>query len=132
MLRAMILLRVSGFLIRRTSMPQHAVIALRLGNRGLEADEVQRALVIILLFLLTVLATWFILLATGLPPLDALFDVVSATGTVGLSTGIVGPDLAPELKLLLCLNMLFGRLEVFALLVVLYPRTWVGRRTESR
>jgi trk system potassium uptake protein TrkH len=60
--------------------------------------------------------------------MDALFEVASATGTVGLSVGITGPDLEPALKGVLCVNMLLGRLEVFAVLVALSPRTWVGRR----
>jgi trk system potassium uptake protein TrkH len=131
LLRLLILLRLLGFLIRRTGMPAHAVAALRLGGRALEPEDVQRALAVVALFLLTVLVSWFVFVSAGLPPLDALFDVVSATGTVGLSTGVVGPDLAPGLKLLTCLNMLLGRLEILALLVVLYPRTWIGRRIET-
>ena len=113
-------------------MPSHAVADVRFADRRLEGEEIQRALVVILLFLLTVLLSWLAMVAGGLPALDALFDVVSATGTVGLSTGITGPDLAAPLKMLLCLDMLAGRLEILALLVVLYPRTWLGRRIESR
>jgi trk system potassium uptake protein TrkH len=32
------------------------------------------------------------------------------------------------LKGVLCFDMLAGRLEVIALLLVLYPRNWIGRR----
>jgi trk system potassium uptake protein TrkH len=78
-----------------------------------------------------VLASWLVFVGYGHAPLDALFEVVSATGTVGLSTGITAPDLAPELKAVLCLDMLLGRLEIIAVLVLLYPRTWFGHRTES-
>jgi trk system potassium uptake protein TrkH len=70
------------------------------------------------------LGSWLAFLAAGYPPLDALFEVVSATATVGLSVGITGPDLEPGLKLLLSLNMLAGRLEIVALLVLLFPWTW--------
>jgi trk system potassium uptake protein TrkH len=59
-----------------------------------------------------------------------LFDVVSAVATVGLSTGVTGPELPSLLKGLLCIDMLIGRLEGVALLLVLYPRTWIGRGTE--
>ena len=38
-------------------------------------------------------------------------------------------DLEPLLEGVLCMNMLLGRLEVFAVLVALSPRTWIGRRT---
>jgi trk system potassium uptake protein TrkH len=41
---------------------------------------------------------------------------------------VTGPGLPPALKLLLCADMLLGRLEVLALLVLVSPRTWLGRR----
>jgi trk system potassium uptake protein TrkH len=66
--------------------------------------------------------------AFGYAPLDALFEVTSAVGTVGLSTGVTGPDLEWPLKVVLCVNMILGRLEALALLVVLYPGTWVSKR----
>ena len=36
--------------------------------------------------------------------------------------------LHPLLKGVLCLDMLMGRVEFVAILVVLYPRNWFGRR----
>jgi trk system potassium uptake protein TrkH len=71
------------------------------------------------------------MVAGGYPALPALFDVVSATSTVGLSAGVVSQDMAVGYKLLLCLDMLLGRLEILALLVVLYPPTWLGRRIKD-
>jgi trk system potassium uptake protein TrkH len=44
---------------------------------------------------------------------------------------VAGPELAPALKLVLCADMLMGRLELVAVLVLLYPRTWIGRRGEG-
>lgn len=131
LLRLLILAKLVAFILRRTTMPRHAVSAIRLGGRNLEDEEIQRALVVILLFVLTVVVSWMIMVASGHGALDALFEVVSAVGTVGLSTGIVSPDLATGLKLMLCLDMLLGRLEIIALLVLLYPPTWLGRRIEN-
>ena len=73
------------------------------------------------------LLSWLPFLMTGYPPLDALFEVVSATATVGLSTGITGPGLESGLKLLLTLDMLAGRVEILALLVLVYPGSWYKR-----
>jgi trk system potassium uptake protein TrkH len=75
-----------------------------------------------------VMLSWLVFLAYGYPPLDALFEVVSATATVGLSAGVTAPDLPAALKALLCVDMLAGRLEVMALLIIVYPPTWFGRR----
>lgn len=132
LLRMMILTKLVAFILRRTAMPRHSVAVMRLGGRGVETDEIQRALVVILLFALTVWLSWVIMVAAGQPAIDALFEVVSAVATVGLSTGIVDHQLATGLKLLLCVDMLLGRLEILALLVVLYPPTWFGKRVENR
>jgi trk system potassium uptake protein TrkH len=35
------------------------------------------------------------------------------------------------LKGILCVDMLMGRLEIIAWLVMLYPGTWFGRRMEG-
>jgi hypothetical protein len=40
----------------------------------------------------------------------------------------VSATLEPGLKAVLCLDMLMGRVEVIAFLVLLYPRSWFGRK----
>lgn len=130
-LRLLILLRLIYLLILRTSMPSHAILKPRLGDRTLEGDDIQRAMLLIFLFAMVVVLSWFVFVAYGYPPLNALFEVVSATGTVGLSTGITHAELPAILKMLLCIDMLLGRVEIVALLIVLYPRTWIGKRTEA-
>lgn len=75
--------------------------------------------------------SWLLFVVAGAAPLDALFEVTSAVGTVGLSTGLAGAELAAPLKVLLAADMLLGRLEVVAFLVLLYPPTWFGRRAEA-
>ncbi|MCP4042966.1 MAG: TrkH family potassium uptake protein [Gammaproteobacteria bacterium] len=127
-LRLLILFRLMQLLIQRTCMPSHAVVEPRLGGQRIEDREIEHALLVIMLFLLVIVLSWFPFLAFGYPPLDALFEIVSATATVGLSSGVTGPELHPFLKWVLCLDMLLGRLEVVALVLVLYPRTWFGKR----
>ena len=129
--RMLLLLRIGRLVIRRTAMPSHAVSELRLGGRVIEADELARALFFVLLFVAAVVASWMPFLWFGHDPLDALFEVVSALGTVGLSGGISAPQLHPLLKAVLCIDMLLGRLEIVAMLVLLAPRTWFGRRMHS-
>lgn len=131
LLRLLIFLRLVQLALARAAAPHHAIIDARLGQRRLEDDELWRAMSIILFFASCVALSWLVFVACGYPALDALFEVVSATGTVGLSTGITRPELEPMLKVLLCLNMLAGRVEIFALLVVLYPKTWFGNRREA-
>ena len=112
-------------------MPSHAVVQAQLGGRHLEDDDLLRALVLMALFGAVILLSWLPFVAVGYDPLDALFEVVSATATVGLSTGITNMALPDALKAVLCVDMLAGRLEIVALLIVLYPGTWFGKRAES-
>ena len=126
--RLLLLLRLSQLMLRRLAMPNHAVAELRLGGRIVEADELTRGLLLMLLFATAVLCSWFPFLWFGHDPLNALFEVVSALATTGLSAGIAGPDLHPLLKGVLCADMMLGRLEIVAVLVLFAPRTWLGRR----
>jgi trk system potassium uptake protein TrkH len=131
LLRVLVLLRLVQAMLRRTAATEHAVVTASLGGQSLKEDDTIHALLIIALFAAVVALSWLVFLAHGYPALDSLFEVVSAAGTVGLSTGISGSGLPDILKLVLCLDMLAGRLEIVALLVTLYPVTWIGGKREA-
>ncbi|MGR9091761.1 MAG: TrkH family potassium uptake protein [Gammaproteobacteria bacterium] len=129
-LRLLIILRLLHLLILRTTLPGHAVINPRLRGTPLDNETILRAMLVIVLFGIVVLISWLVFLVHGYPPVDALFEVASAVGTVGLTSGITEAALPGILKFVLCLDMLLGRVEIVALLVILYPRTWIGNRAE--
>jgi trk system potassium uptake protein len=84
--------------------------AVNVGNRRLPRSMQRQALTIVTLYALVVIGALFVLRFTTNFTLDELlFEVISAAGTVGLSTGIT-PDLPDHAKFLLSLLMLFGRL----------------------
>lgn len=130
-LRLLILVRVFQMILRRSCMPLHALTETYLGGQKLEPDDAARAMQLVLLFITVIVLSWFPFVAYGYDPLDSLFEVVSACGTVGLSSGIAGPGLETPLKGVLCFDMLAGRVEIVALLIILYPRTWFGRRDRT-
>ncbi len=121
--RILIVLRLLQLALQRSAAPPHAVLQPRLGREKLEQFDIERALQIIGFFCALIAGSWLCFIAAGFPALDALFEVVSATATVGLSSGI-SQQCGSGLKLLLSLDMLAGRVEILALLVLLYPRTW--------
>jgi trk system potassium uptake protein TrkH len=128
--RVLILLSLLRTMVRGTSLSEHAVAAPRLGGGRIEPHRSLDALLIVALFVMTVVLSWAGFVAAGHGPLDSLFEVASATGTVGLSAGVLGPDLEWWLKGVLCFDMLAGRLEMLALLTIFYPGTWFGRRRD--
>jgi trk system potassium uptake protein TrkH len=130
-IRLLILGQLLYIFLQRPGMPRQAVAEASLGRRRLETDEIQNALSIVFIFLIFLGISWLIFIGMGHNPLDSLFEVVSAIGTVGLSSGISAPDLHPVLKGVLCADMLLGRLEIIAWIVLFYPRTWIGRRLEE-
>lgn len=130
LLRMLVFFRLVQAALRRTCMPRHGVYELRLGGQRLADSQVRDALLIVVLYVGVIAASWLAFAVGGYQTLDALFDIVSAVGTVGLSTGVTSPDLPSTLKLVLCADMLMGRVEIVALLVLIYPRTWFGKRVE--
>lgn len=129
--RLLIAVSVFRLIILRTCLPKHAVIEPRLAGRRLQDEEIRGGLILIVLFVAAVVLSWLPFVAMGYSPLDSLFEVVSAMGTAGLSVGVTSATLPPLLKGILCVDMLMGRLEIVAWLVLLYPGTWFGRRMEE-
>lgn len=130
-LRLLLLLRIVGHTIRRPALPPHAVATLRVDGRRIEESGLSQAIGVLGCFAGVILVSWFAFLLHGHDAMDALFEVVSATGTVGLSTGLSAPSLEPVLKLVLCADMWMGRLEILAVLVLFSRHTWSGRRAPS-
>ena len=131
-LRLIILLRLLHLTLIRASIPVTAKLNMNLGKTELTPREIEATLAVVLGYVATILFSWLIFLAYGYDPLISLFEVTSAVGTAGISAGLTGPDLEPALKLLLCFDMLMGRVETIALLILLFPGTWIGKRREWR
>jgi len=129
--RFLLILRLVQFLVRRTCLPQHAVLGIGSDVRRAQPAEAFSMLAVVFLFVLAIIASWLPFLFYGFPALDSLFEVVSAVGTVGLTSGLTAPDLPATLKAILCLDMLMGRLEIVAIILLFYPRTWIGRRANK-
>ena len=77
-----------------------------------------QAIVVVLLFITLVFVSAFIVSSYGYPLVDSLFETTSATATTGLSTGIVSPSLALELKWLFVCLMILGRVEILAFFIM--------------
>ncbi|WP_299616238.1 potassium transporter TrkG, partial [uncultured Tateyamaria sp.] len=108
-------------------LPERAISPLRYQGATIKDTFLVALLGLIILYTLSVGAVWMILLSLGFPALPALFDTVSALSTVGLSTGVISPDLPTSAQLVLAFAMWLGRLEFIAVIVLFLPGTWMGR-----
>jgi trk system potassium uptake protein TrkH len=129
--RLLLVLKLLQLVVLRPALPAHAVVKTRVVDRAVDEAGLVQATGIVACFAAVTLVSWLVFVLYGYDALDALFEVVSATGTVGLSSGLASPSLEPALKLVLCADMWMGRLEIVAVLLLLQYRTWIGRRAGS-
>jgi trk system potassium uptake protein len=106
----------------RIVAPRDAVVVRMYHSAGedkvVRSGMVRSAVTVVLLFLLLYLLGAAVGLFYGLSIEEALFESTSAAAAVGLSVGVVGPELPLPLKLVYTAQMWIGRLEfvaVFAL-----------------
>jgi len=96
-------------------------------NRRIPIVVVYKALTIALVAIaLVVFVTILLSVFEGIRVISALFEVVSAFGTVGLSTGIT-PSLTPIGKVLLIITMFLGRVGILTFALV-----FTGRQAPMR
>jgi trk system potassium uptake protein TrkH len=124
-LRAVILVRGVGWRLRRAFSPPSAVVPFRLGRKAFSEQEAEKR--IEAAALLTFL--WAAFIGLGVVVLlhtvssdftlgDMILEVTSAQGGVGMTSGITGPSMNTWAKLVLCLNMWVGRIEIIPVLML--------------
>lgn len=125
-LRGYIIARGISWEIGRVFLPDHAIDDLRIGQRIFSADEandeIRAATTFAAAYLILLGLSLFVLLAVipgEFTLADAIFEVATAQGTVGLSSGITGPTMPVVAELLFILQMWMGRLEIIPVLVLI-------------
>ncbi len=120
LIRVIILLKVIYWWIKQSLLPEHAIISRQLQGVELDQDVIHEAMVFSALYILILGASSFPLMYLGYSGVDSFFEVASAQGNVGLSSGITGSALHPLGKVILIFNMLVGRLEIVPVFVLGY------------
>ena len=115
----------------RVFLPKNAVVTARIGDRTLDRETMERefgeAAIVTLLWLVALVIGSLVLVNVAGPEFgyaDALFEVASAQGNVGLSSGITGPSMSPLAEGMFVLNMWIGRLEIIPVLVFVRAGIW--------
>ncbi|MDR2623056.1 MAG: TrkH family potassium uptake protein [Methanobrevibacter sp.] len=97
--------------------PENRVTKLKISNLRIDETSIKKANSYFPFYMLILVIGWLVLVFYGYDPFNALFDVTSAQGNVGLSTGIISGTMPVFAKIMIIINMWAGRLEIISLLV---------------
>jgi len=123
--RAILLSKGVSWRIKRAISTPRRVFVHKLGGKPLSKDDAMDLIneAAIISFM------WVILLIVGIVTIsvifpkftlgDSIFEVCSAQGNVGLSTGITKLHMSPVAKIMLIFNMWIGRLEIIPIIVLI-------------
>ena len=112
------------------SINPRAVLVARLGRRPLDNEIVSNVMAFLAMYLALFVLSTVILSFLGMDLLSSSSATAANLGNIGPGLGTVGPTAnfahVPTLgKWVLILCQLLGRLELYSVMVLLLPRTWV-------
>jgi trk system potassium uptake protein len=124
--RTLILGRLLFAQLRRLLHPR-AFLQVRLGRRPIAEDMVRTVAVFSFAYLGVFLLATLVYTALGLDMVSAMGGALSGLGNIGPALGAVHGDFLAmpwQGRLVHVFLMIAGRLELFTLLILLYPSTW--------
>ncbi|MBS9436276.1 Trk system potassium transporter TrkH [Photorhabdus noenieputensis] len=105
----------------------NAVYTLKLGRRALPERIIEAVWGFFSAYALVFIISLLLLIATGIDELSAFSAIAATLNNLGPGLGVVADNFTamnPAAKWILVVTMLFGRLEVFTLLVLFTPTFW--------
>lgn len=130
--RLVILVRAAQVEVRRLVHP-HTVKVARIDGKPIGQDTVRAVSGYLILYLLILMLSMLLVSLDGFDGSTTVTAVLTTFNNIGPGLGLVGPVgnfsmFSPLSKLVLCLDMLFGRLELYPMLIVLLPSTWSRKK----
>nr|WP_324123910.1 MULTISPECIES: TrkH family potassium uptake protein [unclassified Gilliamella] len=105
----------------------NAIYTLKLNNRVVPERIIEAVWGFFSAYALVFLVSLFIIMATGIAASDSFYIVASSLNNLGIGLGSVSDNFASVsdmVKWVMIVDMLFGRLEIFTLLVLFTPTFW--------
>ncbi len=132
MIRVVIIIYAVAWVVKKFLYSRKAVIPFKIGRQTYPVEEIRVATLYSILYIIVLCLGALAFMATQAPDgfyglngsetytaADSLFEVASAEGNVGLTTGITNSEMAGHLKVVLIIEMWVGRLEIFPVLTLL-------------
>ncbi|HIH74162.1 MAG TPA: TrkH family potassium uptake protein [Methanosarcina sp.] len=129
--RLIVIVQLIRLVFYRFFLPREAITPLKVKSNVVDPEEVYRIMTYVLLYSVVLAFSAFIFMLYGINSADAIFETSSALATAGLSAGVTNPGIPSLLKLVLCADMLLGRVEIIPLFILLLPRTWFERSSKT-
>jgi len=128
----MVLLVKNAWAVVHQKLSPRRVVEVRMNGSKVREDTLLRVGQFFFLYMLFIVFWALLLTADGLKMFDALGISITVMGSVGPAFGIAGAtctyaSLSVFAKSILCVAMLLGRLEIFPLLLTLWPSTWTSK-----
>ena len=128
--RVLTLIKHTRVMMRKAIFPK-AVIPVKLNQKSLPEGIIRDILSFLFLYILVAIVASVVLCFLGLNLETAISAVAATLGNVGPGLGGVGPSLNYALlpgaaKFILIICMWLGRLELFTVFMIFFPRFWKG------
>lgn len=124
-----VILAKSAFAEMKRMIHPHSVVSVSFEGKYLKKDTLNNIHTYMILYFMIFITSLLIISLQNIDFTSAFSAVATCFNNVGPGLGIVGPtgnfsSLNDISKIILSLDMLFGRLEIFPLLMLFYYRTW--------
>lgn len=114
----------------RQRLHPHAVLPLKISGVNISYPQRVSLLAFFTAYLMLIFISAFVMIAAGIDNTNAITIAISCLGNVGPTLGLeIGPTMSwsmlPDFAKWICsVMMLFGRLEIFSVIVCLTPSFW--------
>jgi len=128
--RVLTLIKHTGVMMRKAIFPK-AVIPVKLNQKPLQEGIIRDIISFLFLYMLVAIVASLVLCFLGLNLETAISAVAATLGNVGPGLGGVGAGfnyagLPGAAKVILIICMWLGRLELFTVFMIFFPRFWRG------
>ena len=126
--RVVILMRAAKAELRKILRP-HTVKVITVDDKPVSGETVRAVSTYFILYVLIAAASVLLVSLDGYDGSTTLTAVMATFNNIGPGLGLCGPAgnfafFSPLAKVVLCIDMLLGRLELYPMLVLLMPSTW--------
>lgn len=112
LIRAVIIVGAVYWLIKRSFLPERAVVPMKISGRIYTEREMMETAIYAFIYVIILVCGAVVLMSLGNSAMDSIFESTSAQGNVGLSVGITSATMPLAGKISMTIQMLVGRLEI--------------------